>query len=213
MGTRDRPVASNVAAGRRADRLVHSRSRAVGGPAVDFRILGPLEVARDGQPLALGAVQQRALLAVLVLHRGEVVPIDRLIDELWGERNPATAAKMVQVYVSHLRKGLGAGVIVTQRGEATSSRSRPSRSTRFSMRRFALRGDAACRRLCGSRQRAAVLGTRALAGRAACRLRVRAVRAEYGCTTAGSTPGGARGPDQGPSAVPGRSLKLWADDS
>ena len=106
-----------------------------------FRILGPLEVVGDGKPLVLGAVQQRALLAVLALHRGEVVPIDRLIDELWGERNPATAAKMVQVYVSHLRKGLGAGVIVTQRGEATSSRSRPSRSTRFSTRRFALRGD------------------------------------------------------------------------
>jgi DNA-binding SARP family transcriptional activator len=81
---------------------------------MDFRILGPLEVARDGAPLALGAVQQRALLAVLVLHRGEVVSTDRLIDELWGERAPAAAAKTVQVYVSHLRKALGAGVIVTQ---------------------------------------------------------------------------------------------------
>ena len=81
---------------------------------MEFRILGPLEVARDGEPLALGAVQQRALLAVLVLHRGEVVSTDRLVDELWGERAPATAAKTVQVYVSHLRKALGAGVIVTQ---------------------------------------------------------------------------------------------------
>jgi DNA-binding SARP family transcriptional activator/WD40 repeat protein len=82
--------------------------------AVDFRILGLLEVAREGEPLALGAVQQRALLAVLVLHRGEVVSVDRLVDELWGERVPAAAAKTVQVYVSHLRKVLGAGVIVTQ---------------------------------------------------------------------------------------------------
>jgi WD40 repeat protein/DNA-binding SARP family transcriptional activator len=81
---------------------------------MDFRILGPLEVARDGEPLVLGAVQQRALLAVLVLHRGEVVSVDRLVDELWGERTPAAAAKTVQVYVSHLRKALGAGVIVTQ---------------------------------------------------------------------------------------------------
>jgi DNA-binding SARP family transcriptional activator/WD40 repeat protein len=81
---------------------------------MDFRILGPLEVARDGAPLVLGAVQQRALLAVLVLHCGEVVSTDRLIDELWGERAPAAAAKTVQVYVSHLRKALGAGVIVTQ---------------------------------------------------------------------------------------------------
>src|SRR5215470_8763351 len=81
---------------------------------MDFRILGPLEVARDGQLLALGAVQQRALLAVLVLRCGEVVSTDRLVDELWGERAPAAAAKTVQVYVSHLRKALGAGVIVTQ---------------------------------------------------------------------------------------------------
>ena len=81
---------------------------------MEFRILGPLEVARDGEPLVLGAAQQRALLAVLVLHRGEVVLVDRLIDELWGERAPAAAAKTVQVYVSQLRKALGAGVIVTQ---------------------------------------------------------------------------------------------------
>src|SRR5262249_56580807 len=75
---------------------------ACGGPAMDFRILGPLEVARDGEPLALGAVQQRAVLAVLVLHLGEVVSTDRLIDELWRARAPAAAAKTVQVYVSHL---------------------------------------------------------------------------------------------------------------
>ena len=81
---------------------------------MDFRILGLLEVAREGEPLALGAVQQRALLAVLVLHRGEVVSVDRLVEELWGERVPAAAAKTVQVYVSHLRKALGGGVIVTQ---------------------------------------------------------------------------------------------------
>jgi DNA-binding SARP family transcriptional activator/WD40 repeat protein len=81
---------------------------------VEIRILGPLAVVRDGEPLALGAVQQRASLAVLVLRRGEVVSTDRLVDELWGERAPATAAKTVQVYVSHLRKALGAGVIVTQ---------------------------------------------------------------------------------------------------
>src|SRR6266516_8125479 len=89
-------------------------ARRYGGPAVDFRILGPLEVARDGEPLVLGAAQQRALLAVLVLRRGEVVSVDRLVDELWGERVPAAAAKTVQVYVSQLRKALGGGVIVTQ---------------------------------------------------------------------------------------------------
>jgi DNA-binding SARP family transcriptional activator/WD40 repeat protein len=81
---------------------------------VEFRILGPLEVVQDAEPVGLGAAQQRAVLAVLVFHRGEAVSIDRLIDALWGERAPATAAKTVQVYVSQLRKALGAAVIVTQ---------------------------------------------------------------------------------------------------
>ena len=62
----------------------------------------------------LGGAKQRALLAVLLLHRGEVVPRDRLIDELWGERPPASAVKSVQVYVSNLRKALGEGVLLTR---------------------------------------------------------------------------------------------------
>ena len=106
---------------------------------MEIRILGPLEVARDGEPLPLGAVQQRALLAVLVLHRGEVVSTDRLVDELWGERAPAAAAKTVQVYVSHLRKALGAGVIVTQ-GRGYRLAVAPGRSTRSGSRRLAVRG-------------------------------------------------------------------------
>jgi WD40 repeat protein/DNA-binding SARP family transcriptional activator len=80
---------------------------------VEFRILGPLEVVRDGAPIVLGAAQERALLALLVLRGGKAVPIDRLIDDLWGDRAPATAAKAVQVYVSRLRKALGADAIVT----------------------------------------------------------------------------------------------------
>lgn len=81
---------------------------------MEFRILGPLEVVHDGESFALGAAQQRALLAVLLLHRSEAVSIERVIDELWGERPPATAAKTVQVYVSQLRKALGAELILTQ---------------------------------------------------------------------------------------------------
>lgn len=81
---------------------------------VEFRILGRLEVVERGQALSLGGPKQRALLAVLVLHRGEVVSTDRLIDELWRERAPASAAKTVQGYVSHLRKALGRGVILTE---------------------------------------------------------------------------------------------------
>jgi peptide/nickel transport system substrate-binding protein len=54
------------------------------------------------------------LLAVLLLHHDEVVSVDTLIDELWGERPPPTAAKNVQVYVSHLRRALGDGVLATR---------------------------------------------------------------------------------------------------
>ena len=56
----------------------------------------------------------RALLAVLLLHRGEVVSTDRLIGALWGEQASGTAAKTVQVYVSNLRKTLGDGLLVTR---------------------------------------------------------------------------------------------------
>jgi YVTN family beta-propeller protein len=81
---------------------------------VEIRILGPLEVVEDGRPVVVGAPKVRALLAVLLLHRGEVVSTDRLIDALWGERASPTAAKTVQVYVSNLRKALGDGLVVTE---------------------------------------------------------------------------------------------------
>jgi WD40 repeat protein/DNA-binding SARP family transcriptional activator len=76
---------------------------------VDFRILGPLEAWSDQRRLPLGGSKQRMLLAVLLLHRNEVVSIDRLVEELWDGRPPATAVKALQVHVSQLRKVLGAG--------------------------------------------------------------------------------------------------------
>jgi DNA-binding SARP family transcriptional activator len=81
---------------------------------MEFRILGPLEVAEGGVPVALGAPKQRALLAVLLLHTNEVVSAERLVDELWGEAPPARAAKLVQHYVSGLRKVLPTGVLLTR---------------------------------------------------------------------------------------------------
>ena len=83
---------------------------------MEFRVLGPFEVLAEGQPVALGGARQRAVLAILLLHRGEVVSVDRIVDELWGERPPDTATKTVQVYVSRLRKALGEGVLVTRGG-------------------------------------------------------------------------------------------------
>jgi DNA-binding SARP family transcriptional activator len=81
---------------------------------MQFRILGPLEVIEDGHRLPLGGRKQRALLAVLLLHPNEVVPADRLIDEVWGEGAPETVANALQVHVSRLRRALGADAVVTQ---------------------------------------------------------------------------------------------------
>ena len=75
---------------------------------MDFRILGPLEVRDGGRPLSLGGEKQRAVLAVLLLYRNEVVSADRLIDELWGESPPAGARRTLRAYVSRLRRALGA---------------------------------------------------------------------------------------------------------
>ena len=88
---------------------------AIGAPnEMEFRVLGSLEVVDHDGPVALGAPKQRALLAVLLLHRGEPVSTDRLIDEIWGEQPPASATKLVQGYVSNMRKALGDGQLVTQ---------------------------------------------------------------------------------------------------
>src|SRR5207247_4302580 len=73
---------------------------------VEFRLLGPLDVVSDGRPLTLGPGKERALLAVLLLCRNERVSIDRLVDLLWDERPPESAPKMVQIYVSRLRRRL-----------------------------------------------------------------------------------------------------------
>jgi DNA-binding SARP family transcriptional activator len=76
---------------------------------MDFRILGPLEVLDEDGRVALGGDKQRALLGLLLVNAGETLSTDRLIDELWGERPPARAAKTVQVHISRLRKALAAG--------------------------------------------------------------------------------------------------------
>jgi YVTN family beta-propeller protein len=86
------------------------------GTPLEFRILGSLQALVDGREVPLGGARQRAVLAILLLHRGEVVSVDRIVDELWGERPPDTATKTVQVYVSRLRKALGDGVLVTRGG-------------------------------------------------------------------------------------------------
>jgi DNA-binding SARP family transcriptional activator len=80
----------------------------------DFRVLGPLEAVENGDPLSLPVGKPRALLARLLLGGGRVVATETLIDALWGEHPPASANKLVQVYVSQLRKVLGRDAIETR---------------------------------------------------------------------------------------------------
>ena len=71
---------------------------------IEFRILGPLEVWREGGSLPLGGLKQRSLLALLLLQANQVVSTDRLVHELWGDEPPGTAVTALHGYVSQLRK-------------------------------------------------------------------------------------------------------------
>lgn len=81
---------------------------------MQFGILGPFEVSEDGRPVEVTGGKQRALLAMLLLNANHVVSVERLVDGLWEDDPPETAAKAVQVYVSHLRKLLGRDRVVTK---------------------------------------------------------------------------------------------------
>lgn len=76
--------------------------------------MGPLEVVDDGGALPLGSRKQRALLALLLLHAGEVVPRDRLIEELWHGKPPPSADATLRAYLSRLRSVLGASRVQTR---------------------------------------------------------------------------------------------------
>jgi len=71
---------------------------------VEFRILGPLEVWAQGRPLPLPGAKQRALLAALLLHAGQVVAADQLVEDLWSEEPAAAAMNALWVQLTRLRK-------------------------------------------------------------------------------------------------------------
>jgi DNA-binding SARP family transcriptional activator/ABC-type branched-subunit amino acid transport system substrate-binding protein/streptogramin lyase len=91
---------------------------------MEFRLLGPLEVVDGDGAVRLAEGRQRGVLVLLLLHRNETVSSDRLIDALWGERPPATAAKVLQNHVGQLRRALGdrEGVRLQTRGRGYAIR-------------------------------------------------------------------------------------------
>ena len=87
-------------------------------------MLGELAATFDGEPLDLGGPRQRAVLALLLLARGEVVPAERLAESLWGERPPVDTAAALQSYVSHLRRRLQPGSAARTRSAVIASEGR-----------------------------------------------------------------------------------------
>ena len=76
-----------------------------------FAVLGSFRVYRDGQEVGPGPRLQRALLVILVVDAGHVVPVGRLIDLLWRDEPPAAAIASVQAYISQLRRMLEPGLL------------------------------------------------------------------------------------------------------
>ena len=73
---------------------------------MEFRLLGPVSLVRDGQPVAIGGPTARAVLALLLLRAGRVVTTDQLVDALWNDEPPRSAVQTIRAYVSRLRRAL-----------------------------------------------------------------------------------------------------------
>src|ERR671932_1902220 len=82
--------------------------------SVELGVLGPLQVRQDGKPVMIPGAKPRAILTMLGLHDGSVVSADTLVELLWGDDPPRTAAKALQTHISSLRRTLGDGFVLTQ---------------------------------------------------------------------------------------------------
>src|SRR6188508_1419922 len=81
---------------------------------VELGVLGPLQVRKGGAPVPIPGAKPRAILTMLGLRSGSVVPADTLIELLWGNEPPRTAAKALQTHISSLRRALGDGFVLTE---------------------------------------------------------------------------------------------------
>src|ERR1700733_14650014 len=71
---------------------------------LDIRVLGSIEVVRNGAPVPIGGSKPRLALALLAAHQGSVVSTDRICEELWGDSQPADPAAVLQSHLSRLRR-------------------------------------------------------------------------------------------------------------
>jgi DNA-binding SARP family transcriptional activator len=127
---------------------------------LQFRILGPLEVADDREPISLGGPKQRATLAILLLSANRVVSVDRLADDLYAGAAPVTALKQVQRQISELRKTLGSMSAIETRSPGYVLRVPPEQLDLSFFERLAAEASEAL--AAGDAQRAAELLRQAL---------------------------------------------------
>jgi predicted ATPase/DNA-binding SARP family transcriptional activator len=126
---------------------------------LEYRVLGSLEVERDGVLVAVTAPKLRAVLLTFLLSANRVVTLDHLIDAVWGDDDPGSAKKLVQVYVSQLRSALGPDAIETT---PSGYRLRVGPSSLDSLRFERLRDDASRALADGNPELASALARRAL---------------------------------------------------
>jgi DNA-binding SARP family transcriptional activator/Tfp pilus assembly protein PilF len=130
---------------------------------VEFGVLGPVEVWVDGRPAGVGHARQRAVLAVLVLEAGRVVPLEMLVDRVWGEDPPRSVRNVVYGYVGRLKTLIAAdlapGVMLSRRAGGYLLQARPDQVDVHRFRGLAAEAAAAA----GDDERAGVLLGEALA--------------------------------------------------
>ena len=117
-----------------------------GGPGLELRVLGPVQAVRAGRDVALGGPRQRAVLALLVLEAGRVVPAGRLAEDAWAGRPPLGAAKTLRSYVSRLRSALAPEVTLAARGGGYALSVGPGQLDAARFERLVAEGQAVLRR-------------------------------------------------------------------
>src|SRR5688572_20286851 len=98
---------------------------------MDIGVLGPVELAVDGRPVAVVGAQRRALVSVLLARRGRVVTADTLVEALWGDDPPRTAVHTLHTHVSRLRRTHGLPVRAVDGGYVLDVEPERVDATRF----------------------------------------------------------------------------------